>query len=466
MPDYSSLRVRPEDDAATQTYKRRVAGRLVDLRTALASHLWKGRTAAHAGEPLREEGCVRIATWNLREFGRGSYGGRLDESYFYIAEVISHFDLVAVQEVRADLRALARLMHILGHDWQFVATDVTDGDPGNGERMAFVFNRSKVRFRRIAGELTLKEGGKVRAAFGERIHLLPGAQLALPAATDLSGTYEAHTKTNTSGQIVLDADLEIDLPAGCTLDLPQGGRLVLVKGTPIQRPSRGHAQVQVPAQIANDARYRVRFPPGTFDDSLRQFARTPFLVAFQAGWLKLNLCTVHIYYGEEKGPKLQQRKDEISLLTKALAGKAAAEFAQDRGAFLGVLGDFNILGAGHPTMQALESHGFEIPAAIKELPAGSNVERDKAYDQIAFWKPGAVRAFASLDVKGAGIFDVFDHVFTNAPKEAAFYTQVMQDLHGRTWDYRMWRTYQLSDHLPLWVELRTDFGEDYLRDIG
>jgi hypothetical protein len=28
--------------------------------------------------------------------------------------------------------------------------------------------------------------------------------------------------------------------------------------------------------------------------------------------------------------------------------------------------------------------------------------------------------------------------------------------------YRDWRTYQVSDHLPMWIELETDFSEQYL----
>jgi hypothetical protein len=29
--------------------------------------------------------------------------------------------------------------------------------------------------------------------------------------------------------------------------------------------------------------------------------------------------------------------------------------------------------------------------------------------------------------------------------------------------YKQWRTYQMSDHLPMWIELKVDFGEDYLK---
>ena len=44
-----------------------------------------------------------LATWNIRDLGKVGggfgYGPLLPESYFYIAEIISRFDFVAVQEV-------------------------------------------------------------------------------------------------------------------------------------------------------------------------------------------------------------------------------------------------------------------------------------------------------------------------------------------------------------------------------
>jgi hypothetical protein len=32
--------------------------------------------------------------------------------------------------------------------------------------------------------------------------------------------------------------------------------------------------------------------------------------------------------------------------------------------------------------------------------------------------------------------------------------------------YRKWRTWQMSDHSPLWVEIETDFSEDYLKQFA
>jgi hypothetical protein len=40
--------------------------------------------------------------------------------------------------------------------------------------------------------------------------------------------------------------------------------------------------------------------------------------------------------------------------------------------------------------------------------------------------------------------------------------QTERDARGRTRYYKDWRTYQMSDHLPMWIELGIDFGERYL----
>lgn len=452
MPLYASLRVRDEDDAPTRSRKERTAAKLLALRAALAAHF---AASGSVGNRLQS---VRIGTWNLREFGNGKYGGRDEECLFYIAEIISHFDIVALQEIRGDLAEFSRLMRLLGPEWEFLATDVTDGGPGNGERMVYAYCRSRAWFRNIAGELTLAEDGKIRAAFGERIKLDPAVEVVLPPGVDLSGVYPARLRAASGGK-VLDRDVEIPLPPGSTLRLPGGCMLVVTKNSPVTSPGAGQAQIDLPAPIAGEQRLRLRWPNDSFDDSLRQFARTPYLISFQAGWLKLNLCTVHIYYGEEDDPaKLEQRRREIELLTAALAKKAEGELKYDRSAFLGVLGDFNIIGAGHPTMAALESSGFVIPEALKSIP-GSNVAKDKAYDQIAFWKPAQNRGYARLDVVGAGVFDYFEHVFTEA--DEPIYRPQMKP----NWSFKTWRTYKMSDHLPMWIELRSDFGKEFLEAI-
>lgn len=137
MPYYASLDNRKPED-------RRTAAGLLRLRTALAGEV-----------PAKSiDDTLLIASWNLREFGGTKFGGRDREALFYIAEVISHFDLVAVQEVRDDLDPLDALMRILGSWWDYLVTDVTVGRQGNGERLAFVFDKRKISFGGLAGEVT------------------------------------------------------------------------------------------------------------------------------------------------------------------------------------------------------------------------------------------------------------------------------------------------------------------------
>jgi endonuclease/exonuclease/phosphatase family metal-dependent hydrolase len=101
------------------------------------------------------EKTLLLATWNIREFDSAAYGDRIAEAFYYIAEIVASFDLIAVQEVRQDLTALNKLMSILGGNWSVIFTDVTEGAKGNGERMAFIYDKRKVRFGGLMGELVL-----------------------------------------------------------------------------------------------------------------------------------------------------------------------------------------------------------------------------------------------------------------------------------------------------------------------
>jgi hypothetical protein len=40
------------------------------------------------------------------------------------------------------------------------------------------------------------------------------------------------------------------------------------------------------------------------------------------------------------------------------------------------------------------------------------------------------------------------------------------DRKGKGQSFADWRSYQISDHLPLWVELRSDFSAEYLDDLA
>jgi hypothetical protein len=387
--NYTGLRFFKKEDSKAA---RRCAQRLLAMREELA--------------PLRKrkkDSSLLLATWNIRDFdsNKFGFGPRLTESFYYIAEIISCFDLVAVQEVNRDLTALETVMRILGREWDYIVTDATEGPGGNEERMAFVFNTEKVWFRKVAGEVVLPDGQLIVSR--KKIEKKPGEE---------------------SGD---DAD----------------------------EPSESETESAAESG---------------FKEVKQQFARTPFLVAFQSGWFKFSLCTVHIYYGRDSGAQLQRRIDEISALVKFFAKRQDRESKDEEKSgrlpenYI-LLGDFNVVSPEHQTMKALKGEGFEIPAAID----GKNVrdEDDHFYDQIAV----RVRD-ERFAVKGGGIVDIFATVFKDDADDIAIYKSAMpkRDPEGGGGDiktlYRKWRTWQMSDHQPLWVEIDTDYSGHYLQQFA
>lgn len=357
--------------------RKRCAERLLDIRKSLA--------------PIRKrktEASLMLATWNIRDFDSNKFkwGPRLPETLYYLAEMISAFDLVSIQEVNRDLTRFRELMKILGREWDYLLTDVTEGRGGNGERMAYVFNTEKVWFRKIAGEI-----------------VLPNGQL-----------------------IVSEKTFE-----------------------------KENGEIEV-------------------EDVEQQFSRSPYMVAFQSGWFKFSLCTVHIYFGEKSGAKLKRRIDEIKQLMKFFADRQDHENKQEKDALGNVenyilLGDFNVVSPEHKTMQALKSNGFKVPSPID----GDKVrgEDDHYYDQMA------VRVKdPRFKVVDGGMLDMFQDVFRDIAVDRKIY-----DGHVPKKDpeknkvyaaktaaarYRKWRTWQMSDHKPLWIEINTDFSDHYISQIA
>jgi hypothetical protein len=135
----------PAPDAVTQDLER--------LRAALRVEL-----------PRKQRGNLLVATWNLRAFGgltskwqagSGDSPARDWHAIACIAAVVSCFDVVAVQETRRNTQALRALLWFLGRRWRVIASDVTEGGPGNGERLAFLYDESRVRPSGLVGEIVI-----------------------------------------------------------------------------------------------------------------------------------------------------------------------------------------------------------------------------------------------------------------------------------------------------------------------
>lgn len=359
MPFYHDLKTY-RDDPRHADYPGMadwIARRLLTLRYDLKQAIIKDR----------RPNSLIVGSWNIRAFDGGL--PRLPESLHYIAEVVSAFDICAIQEVREDMTALQRLMRLLGPNWDYFVTDVSRHEGGNHERMAFVFNRDKVFFRNIIGEIVLRS----------------------------------------------DA-----LSTG------------------------------------------------------RQIARSPFFAAFQAHWFRFTLCSAHIVFGDD----LSLRAEEVRAITDALVARAKRE---DQ-VFI-FLGDMNIDDPEGEVMTALRESAMEVPA----FPP-TNMKGDRYYDQMAFTVKG--KSTNKTRLLRAGAFDWRNAVYGPAQpvdpaapgdpalvgrltdaEQVAHYEGIVtrhRAAHGKdpyadfSRSHATWMTHEMSDHLPIWMELETDYSDAYL----
>ena len=105
-----------------------------------------------------------IATWNIREFANNKRlpnFTRSNEALAYLALIISHFDVVAVQELTGDAKAFEtakqKLLARLGSHWQYAGSGVTEGRYGNNERLGFFFDTRSLRRTGELDEIVLPE---------------------------------------------------------------------------------------------------------------------------------------------------------------------------------------------------------------------------------------------------------------------------------------------------------------------
>ena len=429
MASYKKIR-KIESDSE----KVRVVERLLDLRKQLHDQVPE-KTATQT---------LLLATWNIREFGEN----RLPESSYYIAEIIDHFDIVVIQEVNSkEIGGLENVLSILGDNWAYVVSDGVEGPAGGNEAMAFVYNTNKVKFTGLAGEIVL-------------------------------------SNDKTMGDI--------------------------------------------------------------------QFARTPFMVSFRAGWFDFKLCTVHIYYGKDKVDGIYQRRlKEIKAVSDFLLKRQES----DDVSYI-LLGDFNIPDTEGVYFNALvenkyitkagnerSKEKFFIPEEIRKHP--TDLGHVSHYDQIAFslkldrnmvlYDDGKQKAGAfnftesvfkpedweiylpyyqeSYDNSAAGEQETINENLAKFEKDMKQYEKDMKQYEKDVKQYEKdraayekanaeykknkqgtkptspkkpkapkepekpntevsspeklftssWRTFQMSDHLPLWVELKIDFSDQYLK---
>ncbi|HET7766074.1 MAG TPA: endonuclease/exonuclease/phosphatase family protein [Burkholderiales bacterium] len=163
--------------------------------------------------------------------------------------------------------------------------------------------------------------------------------------------------------------------------------------------------------------------------------REPFMASFSAGSFDFVLLAAHAQWGTAAGRtvELQSLADWVDLKRKEKTF-VDKDFV--------VVGDFNIDTPSQ--LAALTSKGLQMPAALKGKTYGTNLAQDKRYDQIlqyADYPQNFSNQAGILDFYTGGTADLFPGL-----DKTAF-------------------TFQMSDHLPLWMQINTDIEGEQLDEI-
>jgi endonuclease/exonuclease/phosphatase family metal-dependent hydrolase len=180
----------------------------------------------------------------------------------------------------------------------------------------------------------------------------------------------------------------------------------------------------------------------------QSFWRAPYMCSFRAGNFDFVAVTTHARWGHS----LTGRQAELQLLADWIDTRFKDRFVEDHD--LVVMGDFNIPEVDDALFNALTSRGLQIPAPLRKLQSGdrviggTNLEHTARYDQILHL-PTVPANF----MKAGGTLDFF---IDDAHIEELF--------PGKKYTRQQF-SFQLSDHLPLWIQMKTDIDGHRLDQI-
>jgi endonuclease/exonuclease/phosphatase family metal-dependent hydrolase len=173
------------------------------------------------------------------------------------------------------------------------------------------------------------------------------------------------------------------------------------------------------------------------------------MCSFRAGNFDFIAIATHARWDAKN---IEGRRAELQMLADWIDGRFKDEFVEDHD--LIVMGDFNIPKIGDDLFKALTSHGLQVPDALVDLKVGdlviggSNLGKNARYDQILhlptlkkrFSNEGGTLDFFGSDARIKELFPDKDYT------RAEF-------------------SFQLSDHFPVWVQIKTDIDGERLNQI-
>jgi endonuclease/exonuclease/phosphatase family protein len=180
----------------------------------------------------------------------------------------------------------------------------------------------------------------------------------------------------------------------------------------------------------------------------QSFWRAPYMCSFRSGNFDFIAIGSHARWGDS----IEGRQHELEMLADWIDARQEDRSVEDHDLIL--LGDFNIPKVGDPLFKALAHHGLRIPEALVTLKVGdrivegSNLGRDARYDQILH-APTMKKRFSNA----GGTLDFF---VDDAGIEQLF--------PGRHYDRQQF-SFQISDHFPVWVQVKTDIEGQRLNQI-
>lgn len=187
---------------------------------------------------------------------------------------------------------------------------------------------------------------------------------------------------------------------------------------------------------------------GTEYLATQSFWRAPYMCSFRSGNFDFIAIATHARWGKS----IAGREAELGMLADWIDERQKDKSVEDHD--LIVMGDFNTPKLDDRLFKALTRRGLQVPDSLMKLKSGdvtvggSNITKTARYDQILHL-PTARKRFTNfggtLDfhVSDAGIKELF-------PGAGMTRTQF---------------TYQLSDHFPVWVQIKTDIDGERLTQI-
>jgi endonuclease/exonuclease/phosphatase family metal-dependent hydrolase len=163
--------------------------------------------------------------------------------------------------------------------------------------------------------------------------------------------------------------------------------------------------------------------------------REPYMASFSAGNFDFVLLAAHAQWGTPAG-----RTKELESVADWVDLKRQEKTRVDKDMI--VIGDFNI--ETPEQLAALTGKGLQIPAVLKAKTYGTNLAQDKHYDQILHYA-------------------VYPQSFSNQAGVLDFYTGGIKDLFPAMDKLKF--TFQMSDHLPLWMQVNIDIAGEKLDEI-